>query len=120
MAVYETVIQAAARARAGEGPTLINAVTYRWEGHVIGDAQPYRTREEVDEWKKKDPIARFERYLVNRGLLTQEQARQVEDKARRDLDEAVEYAKSAPQPAMECLFDGLYAGDPLVKASVRA
>jgi len=109
LAVNETVTQAAARARAGEGPTLINAVTYRWEGHVIGDAQPYRTKEEVDEWKKKDPIARFEKYLIGQGLLTEAQARQLEDGVSRELDEAVEYAKNAPEPAAECLYDGLYA-----------
>jgi TPP-dependent pyruvate/acetoin dehydrogenase alpha subunit len=108
LAVYEAVQAAAERARAGEGPTLINAVTYRWEGHVIGDAQPYRTREEVEQWKKKDPIARFEKELIARGILTEDRARQIEEGARADVDEAVEYARSAPEPALECLYDGLY------------
>ncbi len=108
LAVYEAVKAAARRARAGEGPTLINAVTYRWEGHVIGDAQPYRTRDEVEEWKKKDPIARFERELIARGALTEAQARQIEDKARLDVEDAVEFARSASEPTVECLYDGVY------------
>jgi len=108
LAVYEAVKAATARARAGEGPTLINAITYRWEGHVIGDAQPYRSREEVEEWKKKDPIARFERELMGRGVLTEAQARQIEDKARLDIADAVEYARTAPDPALESLYDGVY------------
>lgn len=108
LAVYEAVKAAARRARAGEGPTLINAVTYRWEGHVIGDAQPYRSRDEVEEWKKKDPIARFERELIARGVLTETQARQIEDRARLDVDDAVEFARSASEPTVECLYDGVY------------
>ena len=110
LAVYEAVKAAAERARAGEGPTLINAVTYRWEGHVIGDAQPYRTRDEVDEWKKKDPIARFERELIGRGVLTEAKARQIEDKARLAIEDAVEYARTASDPALECLCDGVCVG----------
>jgi len=110
LAVYEAVTAAAARARAGEGPTLINAVTYRWEGHVIGDPQPYRTREEVEEWKKKDPIARFERELIGRGVLTEDTARQIEDKARLSLEDAVEFSRTASEPTLECLYDGVYVG----------
>ena len=108
LAVYEAVEVATKRARAGEGPSLINAVTYRWEGHTIGDPQIYRTREEVDEWKKRDPIVRFTTYLLGQGVLTDEQARQVEDSARQAVEEAVEYAKMAPEPSLECLYDGVY------------
>jgi TPP-dependent pyruvate/acetoin dehydrogenase alpha subunit len=109
LAVYETVAAAAKRARAGDGPTLINAVTYRWEGHTLGDAQSYRTRQEVDEWKKKDPIARFEKALLERGALKSEaEARQIEDQARRDVEEAVEYAKASPEPSVDSLHEGLY------------
>ncbi len=108
LAVYEAVEAATKRARAGEGPSLINAVTYRWEGHTIGDPQIYRTREEVDEWKKRDPIVRFTTYLLDQGVLTDEQARQVEDSARQAVEEAVEYAKMAPEPSLECLYDGVY------------
>lgn len=108
LAVYEAVEVATKRARAGEGPSLINAVTYRWEGHTIGDPQIYRAREEVDEWKKRDPIVRFTTYLLGQGVLTDEQARQVEDSARQAVEEAVEYAKMAPEPSLECLYDGVY------------
>ena len=74
----------------------------------MSDAQPYRTREEVEAWKKKDPIARFETELIERGVLTEEQVRQIEDEAQGDVAEAVEYAKTAPEPALERLYDGVY------------
>jgi TPP-dependent pyruvate/acetoin dehydrogenase alpha subunit len=109
LAVHEVVQAAAGRARSGEGPTLINAVTYRWEGHTMSDPQAYRTREEVDAWKKQDPIARFEKELLERGVLTEAQARQTEQEARREVAEAVEFAKSAPEPALSSLRDGVYA-----------
>jgi TPP-dependent pyruvate/acetoin dehydrogenase alpha subunit len=108
LAVYETVKAAVNRARAGEGPTLINAVTYRWEGHTIGDPQVYRSREEVNEWKKKEPIGRFERWLGEQGILSEEGARSIEEKARKVVEEAVEYAKAAHEPTVDCLYEGLY------------
>ena len=75
------------------GPTLINAITYRWEGHVIGDAQPYRSREEVEEWKKKSVIHRPLRALAGgaRTFSPRRQCRQVEDSARKEVEEAVSY-----------------------------
>ena len=108
LAVYEAVEAATRRARAGDGPSLINAVTYRWEGHTIGDAQIYRTREEVEAWKKREPIVRFEEYLLGQGVLTEKRAREIEDGARQAVEEAVEYAKSAAEPSLESLHDGVY------------
>ncbi len=62
MAVYEAVNQAVERARAGEGPSLIENVTYRYRGHSKSDANRYRTKEEIEEWKGKDPIPRFRKH----------------------------------------------------------
>src|SRR5690606_40028683 len=64
--------EAVDRARRGEGPTLVEAKTYRWYGHYIGDPGAYRTQEEVEEWKARDPIPRFANAMLERGLLTQE------------------------------------------------
>ena len=84
-AARDALVQAAAdRARSGEGPTLINAVTYRWEGHTMSEPQSYRTREEVEAWKRRDPIVRFEKELLERGVLTEEKARQIEQEAHRE------------------------------------
>jgi TPP-dependent pyruvate/acetoin dehydrogenase alpha subunit len=71
LAVYEAVTEAAARARRGEGPTFIEAKTCRWRGHYEGDTQTYRTEKEISDCKKKDPIVRFRKELVARGVMTE-------------------------------------------------
>jgi TPP-dependent pyruvate/acetoin dehydrogenase alpha subunit len=69
LAIDEVMAKAVARAKAGEGPTLIECKTYRWLGHWTGDPQVYRTREEVNEWKKKDPIRRLREYMIAEDLV---------------------------------------------------
>jgi TPP-dependent pyruvate/acetoin dehydrogenase alpha subunit len=105
LAVYDAVQQAVARARAGEGPTLIEAVTYRWKGHSKSDRQAYRTRDEVKEWQQKDPIQRFANFL---GLSEEErQARQAE--ARQRIEAAVQFADASPEPDVAAIEEGVYA-----------
>ncbi len=71
VAVYEAFARAKERALKGEGPTLLECKTYRWRGHWTGDPEPYRTREEVEEWKeKRDPIKLFRAYLTRHKLAT--------------------------------------------------
>ena len=69
IAVYEAVSEAIARARKGEGPTLVECKTYRWHGHYEGDAQTYKPKEEVEEWMQKDPIVTFRKRLIEMGVL---------------------------------------------------
>ncbi|MEI2420336.1 thiamine pyrophosphate-dependent enzyme, partial [Arthrospira platensis SPKY2] len=69
LAVYEAVREAAERARAGEGPTFIKAKTYRWRGHYEGDPQVYRSVEEIESWKERDPIATFRAQVLKAGVL---------------------------------------------------
>ncbi len=76
MAVYEAAGEAIKRAKRGEGPTLIECKTYRWRGHYEGDPVVYRTREEEEEWKKKDPILRFKNRLLEIGTLTEDEVSQ--------------------------------------------
>ena len=105
LAVYDAVQRAVARARAGEGPTLIEAVTYRWKGHSKSDRQAYRTRDEVKEWQQKDPIQRFANFL---GLSEEErQARQAE--ARQRIEAAVQFADASPEPDVAAIEEGVYA-----------
>jgi TPP-dependent pyruvate/acetoin dehydrogenase alpha subunit len=108
-AVYEAVSAAVARARAGEGPTLIEGKTYRWMGHFSGDAEVYRTKEEKDEWKKKDPIASFEKMLMERGLLNADQVKSIRGATDKVLEDAEKFAMESPEPGPETILTDIYA-----------
>ena len=96
--VYEAVARAVARARSGEGPTIIETKTYRWRGHFEGDAQGYKAREEVEEWKAKDPIPRFRRHLAQLGVLSPEQADQIDREMADEIAGAHKFAMDSPFP----------------------
>jgi TPP-dependent pyruvate/acetoin dehydrogenase alpha subunit len=103
--VYEAAQKAIARARAGEGPTFIECKTYRWYGHSEIDPAKYRSKEEVELWKKKEPIERFERYLAERKLLNEEAKQETATEIRREIDEAVEFAEQSPYPEPQEALD---------------
>jgi len=109
LAVYQAVSQAVKRAREGEGPSLIENVTYRWRGHSKSDANRYRTREEIEAWKQKCPIKRFRARLIEEGVLTEEEADQIEQEAYAAIDAAVAFAEASPEPALETIEEGVYA-----------
>lgn len=109
LAVYEAVRDAVGRARRGEGPTFLECVTYRWKGHSKSDQQKYRTRAEVQEWKKRDPIMHFESHLVATGVLTEGEISQVRERARAAIEEAVQFAENSPEPSVDNIMDGVYA-----------
>ena len=109
MAVYEAVLEAVKRARAGEGPSLVENSTYRWRGHSKSDANRYRTKEEIAEWMTKDPIARFQSALIKEGVLTQEEAEAIEASAQTAIESAVKYADESPEPDVATIFEGVYA-----------
>ena len=105
IAVHTAVKQAAERARQGEGPTLIEALTYRWKGHSKSDRQAYRTREEVKEWMERDPIRRFAALI---GLSDEQlEARRAESKKR--IQVAVEFAENSSEPNPAEILEGVYA-----------
>jgi pyruvate dehydrogenase E1 component alpha subunit len=107
--VYEATKEAVIRARKGGGPTLLEGVTYRWKGHSKSDANRYRTKEEVEEWKARDPITRFEQLLVGEGILTPERISEIEAQAQQEIDSAVEFAEGCPEPLLETIEEGVYA-----------
>jgi pyruvate dehydrogenase E1 component alpha subunit len=107
--VYEATKEAVIRARKGGGPTLLEGVTYRWKGHSKSDANRYRTKEEVEEWKARDPITRFEQLLVGEGILTPERISEIEAQAQQEIDSAVEFAEGCPEPSLETIEEGVYA-----------
>jgi pyruvate dehydrogenase E1 component alpha subunit len=108
MAVYEAVGEAVKRARAGEGPTLIECKTYRWRGHFEGDPQVYRTQEEIKEWQAKDPIPRFEALLADMGVMTAEEAEAIRKEVAAEVEAAIEFAEKSPEPAPEAALEDLY------------
>ncbi len=107
--VYDTVSEAVEKVRNGEGPILIESLTYRWRGHSRSDARAYRTREEEAEWREKCPIKRFKERLIAEGLLTEEGFRELQMKVDEDLNSAVEFAKASPFPDPEDLLSDVYA-----------
>ena len=96
------------RARAGEGPSLIECKTYRWMGHWTGDPQTYRTREEVAEWKKKDPIKRWREKLIAEGLYTEAELDAIDKAADAEVDAATEFAINSPNPDPAHVLDDVF------------
>jgi len=109
IAVYDAVSEAVEKVRNGEGPILIESLTYRWRGHSRSDARAYRTREEEAEWREKCPIKRFKERLISEGLLTEEEFKELQKKVDDDLNNAVEFAKASPFPDPEDLLTDVYA-----------
>lgn len=100
--------KALSRARAGEGPSLIEAKTYRWKGHWTGDPEVYRTREEVAAWMEKCPIKRFREYLLSSKIATEEELGAIDDQAAADVAEAAQFALDSPEPDPARVMDGMY------------
>jgi pyruvate dehydrogenase E1 component alpha subunit len=107
--VMKEMKEAADRGRRGEGPSYIVANTYRFRGHSMSDAMKYRTKEEMEKAKSRDPIALYEVYLREKGLLTDEQAESMEEEVAQVVAEAVQQADADPQPALEERFDDILA-----------
>ncbi|MEN6324369.1 MAG: thiamine pyrophosphate-dependent enzyme, partial [Proteiniphilum sp.] len=109
MAVYKKFEEIVQYVREGNGPVLVESVTYRWLGHSTSDPGKYRTKEEVDEWKKKDPIARFKNYLLENKLATEEEVKSQETASEEAVEESVKFALSSPEPTLESAFEDIYA-----------
>src|SRR5215210_4595792 len=104
-AVYEAVSEAVERARRGEGPSMVVAVTYRYFGHHVGDPLNYRTKEEVDEWRKQDPIDRFQARLLDERIMDETRLQQLNERVNAAVEEAIEFAKNSPDPSVEILME---------------
>lgn len=115
-AVYEAAEEAIKRAREGKGPTLIECKTYRHRGHFEGDPCVYKPTEEQEEWLAKDPVPRFEKYLVENEILTEEKLKEVQNKVESQIDEAVDFANNSPYPELESVLEDVYTD---IKEEVR-
>ena len=107
-AVFEATKTAVERARAGKGPTLIECMTYRHKGHSKSDKNLYRTKEEIEAWKAKDPIGRFEHKILEQGTLIQEQIDAIAEKARDSVRSAITEASEAPDSDPAELLSSVY------------
>lgn len=108
-AVAEAVHAAIVRARAGDGPSLVENVTYRWRGHSKSDRNRYRTKEEIEEWMTRDPIARFRSELIAHGILDEAAADAVAAEAMAEVEAGIAFAKSSPAPAIGDVTRYVYA-----------
>jgi len=109
MAVYNKFEELVKYVRDGNGPVLVESITYRYLGHSTSDPGKYRTKEEVDEWKKKDPIPRFKKYLLDNKLATDKEIEAVEKASEDAVEESVKSALSSPEPTLESAFEDVYA-----------
>lgn len=108
-AVAEAVHNAIARARAGEGPSLIENLTYRWRGHSKSDRNRYRTKEEIEDWISKDPILRFRAELIAHGILDESGADAIEAAAAEAVEQGIAFAKDSPAPSVTEVTRYVYA-----------
>ena len=107
--IRDTVRRAVQRARTESLPILVEAKTYRFRGHSMSDPAKYRTKQEVDEWKKRDPIFLLEQRIFDLGMATEEQLKTIDDEAKAEVAEAVAFADESPAPDPSELYDHVYA-----------
>ncbi|MCS7297730.1 MAG: pyruvate dehydrogenase (acetyl-transferring) E1 component subunit alpha [Bacteroidia bacterium] len=107
-AVYEAMQRAVAHARSGAGPYFLEVVTYRYRGHSMSDPARYRTREEVEAYRQRDPIARLQSYLYEHHLATAEDIERIEEEVAAEVADAVAFAEASPYPAPEQLYEDVY------------
>jgi pyruvate dehydrogenase E1 component alpha subunit len=109
MAVHETAKKAIESVRSGSGPRMLEIMTYRFRGHSMGDPERYRKQEEVKKWEEQDPIGVFRVYLTKDQQVTDKILDEIDAHALADVQKAVEFAEASPEPALESLFDDIYA-----------
>ncbi len=107
--VQAAVEAAVKRAREGGGPSLIVNDTYRWRGHSKSDRNLYRTKDEIEEWKKKDPILKFQKYCISEKILSKKEVEDIKEQGYADIESARVFAEASPDPAIETLEEGVYA-----------
>jgi pyruvate dehydrogenase E1 component alpha subunit len=98
-AVHDAIVRAVNRARQGDGPTLLEIKTYRYKGHSMSDPQKYRTKEEVEEYKERDPIEHCKRVLLQEFQVSEEEIEVINNRVKEQVEESVQFAEESPWPA---------------------
>lgn len=109
LAVYEYMHNAFEHARSRKGPVFVEAQTYRYFGHSKSDRNLYRTKEEIEEWKQRDPIDRFEQLLLQADIITEDDVEKTDQEMNQLIDEAVEFAENSPEPDASEVMEWVYA-----------
>jgi pyruvate dehydrogenase E1 component alpha subunit len=107
-AVHEAVGRAVKRAREGGGPTLLEIKTYRYKGHSMSDPAKYRTKEEVEEYKQRDPIESTKSKLIRAFKVTEEEIEVINERVKKEVDESVKFAEESPWPDDDELLKDIY------------
>jgi pyruvate dehydrogenase E1 component alpha subunit len=109
LAVRQAAEEALAYIRSGKGPYFLEAMTYRFRGHSMGDPERYRQSDEVKKWQENDPIGIYHRYLTGQKITDEEELDHIETQVNTEVQEAVRFAESSPEPAPEALWENVYA-----------
>jgi acetoin:2,6-dichlorophenolindophenol oxidoreductase subunit alpha len=109
LAVHQAALEAVERARQGKGPTLLECKTYRYAGHSRGDPGGYRTREEVQRWRERDPIPHMRLFLINERGMTEAELDSIELACQAEVEQAVEFARNSPEPGTEETYRHVFA-----------
>jgi pyruvate dehydrogenase E1 component alpha subunit len=107
--VHEATVEAVERARSGEGPTVIEAKTYRFKGHYEGDPQWYKENEDLPDWRTADPVETYRDQLMEEGVLCEEEYEEITSDIDAAVEEAVEFARDSPLPEPHEAYEGVYA-----------
>jgi acetoin:2,6-dichlorophenolindophenol oxidoreductase subunit alpha len=118
-AVAQAAAEAVDRARSGQGPSLLECLTYRHRGHSKSDRNRYRTKEEIEAWIARDPIGRFEQTLLSHGLIDDAQIEALVAAVAQEIDSAIDYAKDSPAPELSSLTSFVYTQAPGESNHVR-
>ncbi|MBI2842359.1 MAG: thiamine pyrophosphate-dependent dehydrogenase E1 component subunit alpha [Armatimonadetes bacterium] len=110
LAVYEAVKEAVERARSGGGPTLIEATTYRISGHHVGDSAPYRSSEELEYWRRRDPIEAFQQRLISAGIISEGDVKAMRKSIEEEMAAAVRYGEESPSPNIDEAYEDVFLG----------
>ncbi|MDX1615042.1 MAG: pyruvate dehydrogenase (acetyl-transferring) E1 component subunit alpha [Candidatus Promineifilaceae bacterium] len=109
--VYEVTTKALQAVRDGQGPQFLEMITYRYEGHSMGDPLRYRTKDEVEKWRDDDPIGILERHLLSEEMAEKDDLEAIDKQVEEELEEAVQFAEESPLPELDSLFTDIYVED---------
>jgi pyruvate dehydrogenase E1 component alpha subunit len=107
-AVHEAIEEAAARARRGDGPTLLDIRTYRYKGHSMSDPQKYRSKDEVSEWQEKDPIDHVLSVIKENNFLSEKEITEIDEWVKKEVAESIKFAEDSPLPDPSELYVDVY------------
>ena len=117
LTVRETALDVIEKVRSGNGPYFLEIVTYRFRGHSMGDPERYRAAEEIKKWQESDPIGIYHRHLTEKNIVSAEELDEVERRAEEDVQDAIQFAESSSDPALDELFDNVFVKDKYIHFS---